>query len=768
MSLKTLLFNCRGLTAKAELIELFANDHKVDLVCLTETWNTGTNTVFRKPLVNLTKENTELLGRTHHAGILIYLRNPSIPATVVETDRDKNWAIIMIRNLLIAVAYYPPSAPHSQFLEFLQHAEELAQQADQPLVVMGDFNARVKEMSGDHENNPRGLRLKEYLTNSSLKIQQSVKGTYTSCSGYGKGLGVTDLVLCRETAANQLQISEQESLGGSDHRPITMHLSTPGTLTKDYLRWNIRALQQEQVKLKYTETIDKMVSTTARRIRESKDVEQAWEIFKDMIEEAAEASCGKLRIRATVRERFLTRQLEDLLRRAHDLQKLRFNAFQDETVDAREMRQLHQDISEVERQICKEAKERRRELFHQHANELAIPKNASALLRILKCIKARKTNAGCKLDPNKINEHADHFKQTFGGQPEGREVTNLTQDAQNYTPLTITEDMVAAALRTTKPGKAAGIDGLMAELFKIKGNSMLVAMKALFQKCSDHAQTPSTWKQALIVPIFKKKGSDKEVKNYRPIALTCIARRIYERIIKTELLEAEKKLSDFQGGFRPRRQTLDQVFCLHEIIRRHEEVVVAFLDLKAAYDLVDRRILWTRMEMEYQVEKSTICRLRELFDHNESILVIDGLKSDPIDNKRGLLQGSSLSPLLFNFFIDSLFQEITAAPGIRKMVTAGTATNVLAFADDTSLHTSNVADMKKLLKICENWSMRMGMRFSPTKCFIINKGTKTWEDMATGRLELYDTALPRVYQADYLGIPFNSNGAMLELNVTRR
>jgi hypothetical protein len=52
---------------------------------------------------------------------------------------------------------------------------------------------------------------------------------------------------------------------------------------------------------------------------------------------------------------------------------------------------------------------------------------------------------------------------------------------------------------------------------------------------------------------------------------------------------------------------------------------------------------------------------------------------------RGLLQGSSLSPTLFNFFIDSFIWETNRTVVPRKHV----CTNVLAFADILALVAEN-------------------------------------------------------------------------------
>ena len=46
---------------------------------------------------------------------------------------------------------------------------------------------------------------------------------------------------------------------------------------------------------------------------------------------------------------------------------------------------------------------------------------------------------------------------------------------------------------------------------------------------------PSSWKDAIIVPIFKK-GDKSKPANYRSISITCNICRIFERIISDQLI----------------------------------------------------------------------------------------------------------------------------------------------------------------------------------------------------------------------------------------
>jgi hypothetical protein len=152
----------------------------------------------------------------------------------------------------------------------------------------------------------------------------------------------------------------------------------------------------------------------------------------------------------------------------------------------------------------------------------------------------------------------------------------------------ISTERVQMALRNLKLEKAAGVDGIMGELLVYGEFEMLRMLTCLFNKVEVLEQIPRDWKEVMVVPIWKKKGSESEVKNYRPISLSSICRKLYEKTICMEIEPFVNQLSDYQGGFRHRRSTLDQVFTLHEIMVEKPNLHHVFLDLKAAYDMVDR------------------------------------------------------------------------------------------------------------------------------------------------------------------------------------
>ncbi|XP_072030539.1 uncharacterized protein [Amphiura filiformis] len=110
---------------------------------------------------------------------------------------------------------------------------------------------------------------------------------------------------------------------------------------------------------------------------------------------------------------------------------------------------------------------------------------------------------------------------------------------------------VAKLLRNLKPHKASGPDGVPAKLLKEVAEEIAPAVTLLFQASLDQGTVPSTWKEAVIVPIFKK-GDRSSAANYRPISLTNILCKLCEHIVNCAIMDHLTEyniLSDAQCRF---------------------------------------------------------------------------------------------------------------------------------------------------------------------------------------------------------------------------
>ena len=97
-------------------------------------------------------------------------------------------------------------------------------------------------------------------------------------------------------------------------------------------------------------------------------------------------------------------------------------------------------------------------------------------------------------------------------------------------------------LSNINSNKANGPDGIHGKFLKIVRN-LAYPLSLLLKVSYNTVSLPKEWKLANVVPIHKK-GSKDYIKNYRPISLTCLVMKLFERILKEELLLRTSHLID--------------------------------------------------------------------------------------------------------------------------------------------------------------------------------------------------------------------------------
>jgi hypothetical protein len=153
-------------------------------------------------------------------------------------------------------------------------------------------------------------------------------------------------------------------------------------------------------------------------------------------------------------------------------------------------------------------------------------------------------------------------------------------------------DEVELAIGKLKSYKSPGIDQIPAELIKAGGKGLHMRIHKLIQLIWDKEEMPQQWKESIIIPVHKK-GDKTECGNYRGISLLSTSYKILSNILLARLTPyANEIIGDHQCGFRRNRSTIDQIFCIRQILEKKWEfggtVHQLFIDFKKAYDSAKR------------------------------------------------------------------------------------------------------------------------------------------------------------------------------------
>ena len=325
------------------------------------------------------------------------------------------------------------------------------------------------------------------------------------------------------------------------------------------------------------------------------------------------------------------------------------------------------------------------------------------------------------------------------------------------------EAEVNAAIKRMKSNKSCAPNDLLLNEFFIESADILVGhITDIFNIIYDSGYFPQSWSEGFIVPLLKK-GNKEDVSNYRGITIMSNLGKLFTNVLNARLVdfcEENDIISDSQFGFRKGRSTIDAIFILKGIVdsvlNSKGRLYCAFIDLKRAFDSINRNALW--LKLYYLGIKGKLLRIiRAMYDNVKSCIKYCNNYSDFLNISVGLRQGETMSPTMFALFIEDL--ELYLQDRVDCGLSLQDLTLILLlFADDMVILGHSPEDLQNSLyslsNYCEKWGLEVNV--AKTKVVVFRRRGRVFGDE---KWYFKGSSIDVVNDFNYLGVIFNYTGS---------
>ena len=252
----------------------------------------------------------------------------------------------------------------------------------------------------------------------------------------------------------------------------------------------------------------------------------------------------------------------------------------------------------------------------------------------------------------------------------------LTPPTPSSHTLTLQEHEVRCVLKSVSTRKAAGPDGVSGKVLNSCANQLAGVFTKIFNLSLTLATIPPCLKSAIIIPVPKKPAIN-SLNDYRPIALTPVIMKCFEKLVSRHIKSTLPPTFDsHQFAYRANRSTEDAIdVALHTALSHLElrgtYIRMLFIDYSSAFNTIIPDILVSKLTA-LGLSPSICTWIKDFLSNRPQTVKLGPHLSSTITLSTGSPQGCVLSPLLYSLYT-------------HDCTPTHPTNTIIKFADDTTV-----------------------------------------------------------------------------------
>ena len=335
----------------------------------------------------------------------------------------------------------------------------------------------------------------------------------------------------------------------------------------------------------------------------------------------------------------------------------------------------------------------------------------------------------------------------------------------------VSTDVVSKIIKEAK-NATCELDPMPTSLLKKILPSVIGHITQLINTSLSSGTVPASFKHALVKPLIKKPSLSNELmNNYRPISNLPFLSKILEKVILKQLSDhmTRNNLHEvMQSAYKPLHSTETALLriqndVLLDLGSKHG-VVLVLLDLSAAFDTIDHKILLDRLKVLLGIQGTALAWFNSYLKLRTNSVFINGIASEKSESSSfGVPQGSVLGPVLFTIYTMPL-SSILESFGLKYHFYADDTQIYLSFeAKHQTSFDESISRIERSVIAVKSWMATNMLKLNADKTEILFITSPYYQDKIQFRdITIGQSLVTNTNAARNIGVIFDRNMLMKE------